>query len=72
MKLHPSDTAVLDALLEHPNGLTSNQLAAMLNITPRTARQAVYKLRLAGHRIGADRVFRAREAMRVDNAKTTG
>lgn len=61
MTLHPSDQAVLQALEDHGNGLTSNQMAAMLGYTPRTVRQAVYRLRKVGYRIGADRVFRIRK-----------
>ena len=60
MKLHPSDERVLATLTETPEGLTSRQLAVMLGYTPRTVRQAVHRLRQAGHRIGADRVFRVR------------
>lgn len=61
MKLHPSDLAVLDLLEKNDGGLTCHQLAAVLGYTPRTCRQAVHRLRLAGHRVGADRVFRLRK-----------
>lgn len=59
-QLVPSDYVILDLLSKHPDGLTNKQLAVMTGYTPHTIRQAVYKLRLAGYRIGADRVFRLR------------
>jgi DNA-binding IclR family transcriptional regulator len=64
MKLHPSDLAVLDLLEKNENGLTCRQLSAVLGYTERTCRQAVHRLRQAGYRIGADRVFRVRTADR--------
>lgn len=61
-KLCPCDYQVLEALEAHPDGLTCHQLAVVTKLSVRTCRQAVYKLRKAGHRIGADRVFRVRQS----------
>lgn len=59
MDLYPSDYKVLDALQANPtHGLTTPQLAALTGLTERTVRQATYRLRKAGYRVRADRVFR--------------
>lgn len=58
--MSPAQRAVLDALAQHPDGLTSTQIAAITKYTVRTVRQTIFDLRKAGHRIGADRVFRVR------------
>ena len=59
MVLHPCDYRVLHFLEVHSvNGLTNKQLEVLTGYTPRTIRQAVYKLRQAGYRVKADRVFR--------------
>lgn len=59
--LHPCDHAVLRALEDSSDGLTSAQLSVITGYSPKTVRQCVYKLRRSGHRIGADRVFRVRQ-----------
>lgn len=64
MKLHPSDVAVLEAL-ENTDGLTSAQLSIITGYTRRTVRQCTYRLRKAGHRVIADRVFRLRKPSRT-------
>lgn len=61
MKLHPSDLAVLEAL-DKSDGLTSAQLSVVTGYTQHTVRQCTYRLRKAGYRVMADRVFRLRKA----------
>ena len=60
MKLHPSDLAVLEAL-DKSDGLTCHQLAVITGYAVKTCRQATYRLRKAGYRVMADRVFRLRK-----------